>query len=226
MAPLPAPDRAAQVPPVILIVEDDRNTLELYATALNLDGLWVAPVTDVATALQYADDLQPHAVVTDVMLNPGPDGIELARKLREMPATASIPIFAVTGRNLEDLGEDVRLFDKVLTKPVDIDVLIAELREAIALSQDLRRETEAARAGMHERGGVTDGPAGRMAAPSTVAPERQQVERNCPKCDAPLVWTEQRRITGVVFDYYRPCRRGCGLFCYDTTQQRFMTLID
>ena len=39
--------------------------------------------------------------------------------------------------------------------------------------------------------------------------------RACPKCGSALEWLERGTISGVEYDYYRWCLKGCGLYCYD-----------
>jgi hypothetical protein len=49
--------------------------------------------------------------------------------------------------------------------------------------------------------------------------------RTCPKCHKTLVFSERRSLEGTTFDYYSPCRNGCGLYCYDPSRRKMVTLV-
>jgi PAS domain S-box-containing protein len=121
---MPDPDMAAQL---ILVVDDDRDTRELYHLVFELAGYRVAGAGSVADALHVADQLRPDVILTDWLLGDG-DGFALCRSLHRRGRTRHIPIVAVTGVTLtpadiqraRDVGCGV-----VLTKPVDVDHLVA-----------------------------------------------------------------------------------------------------
>jgi CheY-like chemotaxis protein len=108
-------------PPLVLLVEDDRDTREMYSEFLSHSGLRVAEAPSGSRALESACEQRPDVIVTDIAM-PGMDGLELSRRLRSAPPTQDVPIIAVSGNPSErarDAGVDV-----VLTKPCAPDYLL------------------------------------------------------------------------------------------------------
>src|SRR5688572_30232912 len=130
--------------PVVLLVEDDLDTRELYEMAFQLENFRVASCPTAFAALRLAADLSPDAIVTDVGLRGTYDGVHFARQLRESRRTAEIPVIAVTGRQAEDLARE-GVFIEVLQKPVLPDVLIARVRSVLGRSSALRARGDARR---------------------------------------------------------------------------------
>lgn len=114
--------------PVVLIVDDDIDTREMYAWTLESRGFDVVCAGTVASGVDLAQRRRPDAIVTDFTL-PGEDGFALATRLRASDALAGTPIILVSGRAfVGDSGDRaMQLFDRVLLKPVLPDQLIAEL---------------------------------------------------------------------------------------------------
>lgn len=134
------PGRA--LPPIILVVEDDPDTRELYETVLNLEGFWVAEACDAEAALDKAADLQPDVIITDIGLPGGCDGVTFAGRLHAQPRTAQIPVVAITGRPVREF--DGAGFLQVLQKPILPEALIAGVRRALELSRELRERSQRA----------------------------------------------------------------------------------
>jgi DNA-binding response OmpR family regulator len=127
-----------------LIVEDDRDTREMYARYMSLRGFNVATASDGLAALNTAHVLHPDVIVMDLSL-PHLDGLEAARRLKRDPRTQHIPVIACTGRvsggsaeHALDAGIDV-----YVTKPCLPRELLAEVRRV--LSRRLARGESAKR---------------------------------------------------------------------------------
>ena len=212
-------------PPIILLVEDDADTRELYRAAFELEGFWMAEAPGADEAFEYAQDVMPDAILTDIGLGGnGGDGIDLVRRLKALPKMRGIPVLAVTGRDPSQLPEHAGLFSDVLIKPILPDVLISRIHDLLHHSAALRSRSEHARAKTP-----------RLMAQSAALFEKSRrltvggavsVPRSCPACSGDLTWAERRVTLGVVFDYYHPCPQGCGLFCYDHGGRRFVALIE
>lgn len=117
----------------ILIVEDDALNLELLQAVLEGAGFDVLGAPDAPTGLDAARRLLPDAIVMDLQL-PGMDGLEAARALRADPATAGIPLIAVTAHVKRDDEERCLAagFTRHIAKPVDTRRFPQELRAIIA----------------------------------------------------------------------------------------------
>jgi CheY-like chemotaxis protein len=121
------------VPPrsfLVLVVDDDRDSRELYSRGLALYGFRVEEVRDGFEALERARSAKPDVIVMDLAL-PGMDGCETTRRLKMEPLTRDIPVIAVTGQSAFGGAADLarragcRLF---LTKPVLPEDLANEIR--------------------------------------------------------------------------------------------------
>ncbi len=85
--------------PLVLLVEDDPDTREMYAMFLGSFGYRVLQADNGLAALDASQSHCPDIVITDLAM-PVMDGFELTRNLRARPATSSVPIIAVTGHGV------------------------------------------------------------------------------------------------------------------------------
>jgi CheY-like chemotaxis protein len=120
-------------PPLVLLVEDDRDSREMYAMGLELCGLRVALAATATEALRLSVAERPDIVVSDLTL-PDMDGIALARALARDPSTAGVPVLALTGRSGDDdlsraTAAGVR---RVIVKPCPPDALAGAIRATLA----------------------------------------------------------------------------------------------
>ena len=78
-----------------------------------------------------------NAVILDVEL-PNGQGDYVLRRLKENPVTKDLPVIVLTGRKERTVERKMRAMgcDAYLTKPVDIEVLLRELRRFITLPAD------------------------------------------------------------------------------------------
>lgn len=83
--------------PKILIVDDEKNILELVRFNLEREGYQVLTAMDGDTALAMARRELPDLIVLDVML-PGANGLDVCRVLNEDSATKNIPIIMLSAR--------------------------------------------------------------------------------------------------------------------------------
>ena len=80
----------------VLVVDDDRDTLNLLRTALRAQGLQVRTATRGERALRMARDNPPALIMLDLKL-PGMDGYQVLKELKQHPVTANIPVVVMTG---------------------------------------------------------------------------------------------------------------------------------
>lgn len=114
--------------PLVLLVEDDRDTREMYSEFLSHRGLRVTEAPSARSALESAQTQRPDVIVTDLAM-PGMDGLELSRRLRSAEPTRNVPIIAVSGNASErarEAGADV-----VLEKPCMPEQLLHVIRDVL-----------------------------------------------------------------------------------------------
>lgn len=83
---------------IILLIDDDKEVLEINKKYLEREGLEVHAFANPARGLQYVQAKPVDCVVLDVMM-PGMDGYEFCSKLRTF---SSIPVIFLTGKGSED----------------------------------------------------------------------------------------------------------------------------
>ncbi|MFW5742509.1 MAG: response regulator [Spirochaetota bacterium] len=113
----------------ILVVDDERDILELIRFNLEREGFTVFTVDTGEAALAQANRIAPDLVVLDLML-PGLDGMEVCRRLKAQAATRTIPVLMLTAKGEDSdivTGLDVGADDYV-TKPFSPKVLVARIR--------------------------------------------------------------------------------------------------
>ncbi len=101
----------------VLVVDDNPETVNMLAKALELDGIQVRTATNVLRALEAMHDgsPRPSLIITDLMM-PRTTGWDFLKHLRNEEATRSLPVIVITGA---EPGESETLADLVIQKPVD-----------------------------------------------------------------------------------------------------------
>jgi DNA-binding response OmpR family regulator len=111
----------------VLLVDDDPAMLKLLEVNFVLGGFDVATARSGEEALGRVAVEAPDAVVLDVTL-PGIDGPEVARRLRDDPATQGLALVFLTGRSAEDVAGYARGDVPTVTKPFDPADLVSLVR--------------------------------------------------------------------------------------------------
>lgn len=112
----------------ILLVEDNENNADLLHRWLTRRGFHVVSATDGLQAVERSRDDSPDLILMDVNL-PEIDGWEATRRIRENPATATIPVIALTAHAMAS-DRDRSLVagcDEFMTKPIDIQQLLQKI---------------------------------------------------------------------------------------------------
>lgn len=115
----------------ILIVEDNPPNMRLIETTLRAKGYTLLKATDGKEALDMATRERPSLIIMDIQL-PRVGGLEVARRLRQMPAFSHIPIIALTAYAMK--GDKEKFIeagcDGYLAKPIstrELPEMIAEM---------------------------------------------------------------------------------------------------
>lgn len=120
------------MPRRILVVEDEENIAYVLEKALRGAGHLVASVDNGTGALDAAQRTRPDLILLDVML-PGMNGFSIAENLRD--AGQETPIIFLTARGaLEDRVEGLRNGDDYITKPFEIEELLARVAAVLRRS--------------------------------------------------------------------------------------------
>ncbi len=116
----------------ILIVDDEKDIVDLVAYNLEKEGYEILKAFDGEKALALVRTKRPDLVVLDLML-PGIQGLEVCRRLRRDPSTAQVPIIMLTAKGDEVdrvLGLEIGADDYV-TKPFSVKELTARIRAVL-----------------------------------------------------------------------------------------------
>jgi CheY-like chemotaxis protein len=115
----------------ILIVDDDAFTRELLRIQLVKDGHSVKEAKDATEALRALLQSDFELVFTDINM-PYMDGVELAKAIMGDPKTRHVPVIVLTGSADQAAFERAeRLGTRLMTKPVQGDELLSEVRKAL-----------------------------------------------------------------------------------------------
>ncbi len=128
----------------ILVIEDNVANMKLATLFLRNIGHLVLHADDAETGLMLARTDAPDLILMDIQL-PGMDGLEATVLLKRDPATAAIPVIALTALAMKEDQEKSRLAgcDAYIAKPVRHKELYAAL--ALLLPQDGTPATGAAK---------------------------------------------------------------------------------
>ena len=112
----------------ILLIEDNDMNRDMLSRRLIRRGHDITTALDGPAGIASATEARPDLILMDISL-PGMDGWEATKVLRSQPATASIPIIALTAHAMEadrqrSLEAGCNDFD---TKPVDLARLLVKI---------------------------------------------------------------------------------------------------
>ncbi|MGA8046271.1 MAG: GAF domain-containing protein [Dermatophilaceae bacterium] len=131
---------ATSTPPgaAVLLVDDDRSSLDLMSAYLATSGLRLERATDGLEAVRLAQTLRPEAVVLDIRL-PHLDGWQVLDRLRRDPRTAHIPVIIVSVLDERARGLASGASEYLL-KPVSREDLLSALEQAGVGRHDVAAE--------------------------------------------------------------------------------------
>ncbi|MEO6711941.1 MAG: response regulator [Mycobacteriales bacterium] len=119
---------------MILIVEDNAANMKLASLLVRNAGHTAVGAVDAETGLTLARAQRPDLILMDVQL-PGMDGLAATALLKNDPATASIPVIAVTAMAMKADEEKSRLAgcDAYIAKPLRYQELYAAIERLLVV---------------------------------------------------------------------------------------------
>src|SRR4029077_4905593 len=165
----------------VLIIEDERDVVDLLALNLRKAGFTTSTASDGAAGLEKARNEKPSLIILDLML-PKMPGLEVCIILKTDPGTRLVPIMMLTAK-AEEIDRIVGLefgADDYVTKPFSPREIILRIKAIL------------------RRGGLAQPTHGRLTAgPITVDPARHKV----------LVGNKDIDLTSIEFNLLRRLRQ-------------------
>ena len=121
----------------ILVADDESHILNVVSLKLRNAGYRVLTARDGQEALDIALAERPDLLITDYHM-PQLSGLELCRRLKQEPATSTMPAIMLTARgyHLEDRDTEESGILKMLSKPFSPRHLLATVNEVLGGSVD------------------------------------------------------------------------------------------
>lgn len=118
----------------ILVVEDDRSIVRLLQLELEHRGFEVRCAYDGHVGLEAMGKFEPDVVVLDIML-PGMDGVGVLKRMRERGNRVPVVMLTARDTTLDKVHSLNRGADDYLTKPFDIEELLARIGAVMRRTQ-------------------------------------------------------------------------------------------
>ena len=117
----------------ILIIEDNPVNMKVASLLLSRGGYTVLCAVDAESGLTVARDDQPDLILMDMQL-PGMDGLAATALLKQSPATAAIPVIALTGMAMKEDQKKILAAgcDAFIAKPLRYRELYAAIETLLA----------------------------------------------------------------------------------------------
>ena len=117
----------------ILLVDDDKDVLRALSMRLKANGYGVVFAGDGIAAVSVARNEVPDVIILDIGL-PGGDGFTVMERLGSILPVAQVPVIILTARDISGNEARARAAGAIafLQKPVDNDVLLETIQEALA----------------------------------------------------------------------------------------------
>ena len=127
------------MPKTILIIDDDADFVEATSVLLEAKGYTVTSAPNGAEGHTMAASLKPDLMLLDVMMTYDSEGLDVATKLKQDPATHGIPVILITGIRRAmtlpfglEADDDTLPVKAVLEKPVKPELLLSTIEKALA----------------------------------------------------------------------------------------------
>ena len=123
----------------IVIIEDEPDTAEMYAEMLRISGYEVDKLFNGRSALDRLIDLEPIAVVLDLMM-PDLSGLEILNYIKDQPELVNTPVIIVSAKTMpEDIERGFASGAAAyLTKPVSFREMRTTIEQAVSDSSETK----------------------------------------------------------------------------------------
>jgi DNA-binding response OmpR family regulator len=114
----------------VLIVEDEKDAVEMYRIVLEVEGYQVMVAYTLPAAVKELEKAKPDLVILDVVLR-GSSGLDLCEMIRQDPQLADLPVVIISNLDSEEdiqAGLDAGA-NAYLTKPISQGELLEAVRE-------------------------------------------------------------------------------------------------
>jgi CheY-like chemotaxis protein len=130
---MPRKEKRIMESKTILVADDESHILNVVSLKLRNAGYRVITASDGQEALDMAQMEHPDLLITDYHM-PLLSGIELCKRLRNDPSTASVKMIMLTARgyNLEERDTAESGIRRMLSKPFSPRELLATVNEVLA----------------------------------------------------------------------------------------------
>jgi two-component system cell cycle response regulator DivK len=117
---------------LILIVEDNEKNLKLVRDVLQVKGYQTLEAGTAELGLKIARERMPQLILMDIQL-PGMSGIDAIKALRADPATAAIPVVAITASVMQQDRQQIMSagFDGFIEKPINVRGLLETVQKTV-----------------------------------------------------------------------------------------------
>ena len=123
------------LPPHVLIVDDEREIREMLALTFELEGFDVTTAADGHAALAAIEQDPPDVVILDIMM-PRLDGLTVLHRIKENDDTKRIPVMLLSAKAApHDVEMGMRMgADDYASKPIDPLLLVERARALIVFT--------------------------------------------------------------------------------------------
>jgi len=125
---------------VVLVVEDEPDSLEVATRWLRLAGATVLSACNGRQGLELVTQHRPDFILADLSM-PVMDGWEMQSELRSNPDTAAIPVIALTAHAMQSVRDQVMEagFVAHISKPLDPNKFIGQVLQIAKDAPGLQR---------------------------------------------------------------------------------------
>ena len=122
----------------VLIVEDEKDAVEMYRIVLEVEGYQVGVAYTLPMAAKALEEEKPDLIILDVVLR-GSSGLDLCEKIRQDPELEDLPVVIISNLDSqEDIAAGLEAgADAYLTKSISQDELLEAVRENLKPTSDI-----------------------------------------------------------------------------------------